>query len=1098
MEKKCPTNGDIIKCLDGERSFPENLEFLKTKYPTSKWENCSVRVFRTKIFRLKKKIKDLKKNKIAEGLSELLSQEFEFPVPNIELPVFDDNIKTQKLNYLVNKTKDVVFENRQLKRELVDEQEQLSNLNLQIFHYEKKIDLLLRVLDSCTLKHQETLSKTKDLKVLERECKHWEKKYDDLSKKLDKSLEHFELLKEKVRKLDARNSNKKLKRRDQRIENQRIELDNKNEVLREKEKEMQELREESERKNAQVENLKKEKRNLLVKICRLNKKRENEFDNFISENVEQIMNLRQEIKIKEEKIIELEEINNVLLNESNITSFCDGKYTNEIRETIMTLTTECGVSCKKVNQVIQTVLKNITGKTLSRLPSAGVRSRLLIEAKRIAQCQVVDAMVNSCDIGDMKGNCLHQDGTSKFHKQFQSFQLTTPEHRSYSIGMTEVGSADADSLMKAFQANISELSNCLHNEDKSFSKLVATIISTMSDQGATNPVFNRQLEELRQSLLPDVLKNWDEMPEINRKEMGRVASFFCKMHVFVNMASEVDKCLSVFENNVCSGKNPYSFDWKESGASRLTRTVSKALTMHGCEKSGVGSHFSTHLKEKGVKNKLITFRGHRFNHLFYAAGATYHHLADIKTFLDSWSDPNELLKSISFDVNEKVYTSSLRALGIIDKIITGPFWRVIEKTENILDLNPVLLNMKLNLQDLSQDASPLLEGHLIFPEESVHKDEVYDSLFENTDDAVFETYTQMALELALGGMLLILERQAKDQLPGGIYYEPSETDQLRAAAVPTTNTCSERDFAQLDVLMRLKPSASTTAYESVIMWTNNKTSTWLNSLSNSEKNSIINDARKSAPEIMELIKKRQRSLYETKLEILRAKQEKRVMQENKMYNQKVKLTNKLTDVGGLWQKRDDIQSYKLKVSQESNKDQLLRDALVAQLQFRKNILSSKGPKNIFQQSSKGVVYSIEDLEHNLVKVMQINEHLEEVSENSKLSYHPLSQVEQKFNESKTNLAERLKENRRKITIKQQSLLLPSFIESPSKLVGKKILHKLKDQTSNEVCWYKGEVLCVKRLNGRMTKYECLYEGDMEACEFPLLIDFQKGEIIIQD
>lgn len=32
------------------------------------------------------------------------------------------------------------------------------------------------------------------------------------------------------------------------------------------------------------------------------------------------MNLRQEIKIKEEKIIELEEINNVLLNESNITS----------------------------------------------------------------------------------------------------------------------------------------------------------------------------------------------------------------------------------------------------------------------------------------------------------------------------------------------------------------------------------------------------------------------------------------------------------------------------------------------------------------------------------------------------------------------------------------------------------------------------------------------------------------------------------------------------------------------------------------------------------------------------------------------------------
>lgn len=47
-------------------------------------------------------------------------------------------------------------------------------------------------------------------------------------------------------------------------------------------------------------------------------------------------------------IIELEEMNNFLLNEPIITPFCDGKYTNDIRETMMTLTIECGVSCKKV------------------------------------------------------------------------------------------------------------------------------------------------------------------------------------------------------------------------------------------------------------------------------------------------------------------------------------------------------------------------------------------------------------------------------------------------------------------------------------------------------------------------------------------------------------------------------------------------------------------------------------------------------------------------------------------------------------------------------------------------------------------------------
>jgi len=46
------------------------------------------------------------------------------------------------------------------------------------------------------------------------------------------------------------------------------------------------------------------------------------------------------------------------------------------------------------------------------------------------------------------------------------------------------------------------------------------------------------------------------------------------------------------------GKNPFSFDWNESGGTCLTRTVSKALTMHGCDKSGVGSHFSTFLEER--------------------------------------------------------------------------------------------------------------------------------------------------------------------------------------------------------------------------------------------------------------------------------------------------------------------------------------------------------------------------------------------------------------------------------------------------------------------------------------------------------------------
>ena len=94
--------------------------------------------------------------------------------------------------------------------------------------------------------------------------------------------------------------------------------------------------------------------------------------------------------------------------------------------------------------------------------------------------------------------------------------------------MNEVGSADAATLMKALESNMSDLSKCLRNDNKGFSKLITSIMSTMSDQGATNPVFNRQLEELRETLLPNAIENWDEIPEINRLEIVKVSSFFAK------------------------------------------------------------------------------------------------------------------------------------------------------------------------------------------------------------------------------------------------------------------------------------------------------------------------------------------------------------------------------------------------------------------------------------------------------------------------------------------------------------------------------------------------------------------------------------------
>ena len=68
----------------------------------------------------------------------------------------------------------------------------------------------------------------------------------------------------------------------------------------------------------------------------------------------------------------------------------DGKFSNERRATIMCLITDRGVSQNNVNNVMQIVLSNLAGKTLS---ATQYKSRLMVKAKRVAQSHVAATMV---------------------------------------------------------------------------------------------------------------------------------------------------------------------------------------------------------------------------------------------------------------------------------------------------------------------------------------------------------------------------------------------------------------------------------------------------------------------------------------------------------------------------------------------------------------------------------------------------------------------------------------------------------------------------------------------------------------------------------
>ena len=67
-----------------------------------------------------------------------------------------------------------------------------------------------------------------------------------------------------------------------------------------------------------------------------------------------------------------------------------------------------------------------------------------------------------------------------------------------------------------------------------------------------------------------------------------------------------------------------------------------------------------------------------------------------------------------------------------------------------------------------------------------NRNDVFEKLFMPTTD-VFDILTPQCFEVLFHGILVILERQCVNPLPGGKYWNPSEVMKSIAKNVPATN-----------------------------------------------------------------------------------------------------------------------------------------------------------------------------------------------------------------------------------------------------------------------------------------------------------------------
>ena len=406
-------------------------------------------------------------------------------------------------------------------------------------------------------------------------------------------------------------------------------------------------------------------------------------------------------------------------------------------------------------------------------------------------------------------------------------------------------------------------------------------------------------------------------------------NFFCGLHFITGLADGAEAVLKQWESTVLdpnagsrSLPENRGCQSSESGTQRLIRTVCKAFHKRGSEQAGYPVQFATYLRSKGIARvPLASFIGNRFNIIFYDAAGVYYLRDYIFEFFQTQDTTNRLLRSVEADLCVPELIAGCKALGLIDKLVTGPLWRTLEDNSiSILKMSDKYAEMERKFTAWSVDSSMLLTGdESLFGDSLVHRDEV---LLQLLQPSAYDVLAQEVLQVIFAGFLCTTRRMLEDHLPGGQYSDPDENIQAETTSVPKTNNISERDFAMLDRQVRLKPNATLIALEAVIMYANNQTQEWVEEQTTGDCERLFALARKKAKFIKKQFHSRRQLIEEQRVKKQEEQLKLREQRRLKEVQEKEKWVDKL-QIYGLWKSEKEIKEGLKKLSKSQQKDAMV-------------------------------------------------------------------------------------------------------------------------------------------------------------------------------
>lgn len=332
-----------------------------------------------------------------------------------------------------------------------------------------------------------------------------------------------------------------------------------------------------------------------------------------------------------------------------ISTKVDGKSYSEKVRLCSYILQDSGVAQMHCSDTLRKIIKTLTGQDLADLPAYSTQNAFTREMRALSIQQVSEELTGT------ENNTIKFDGTTKRSGHLVGVEAAKTTGETLLLGMKLQSSGTASAYTKTIVAQC-----------ESVGLKLSQVANTMTDRCITNAAIHRELETLKGNTLNQ---------------------FKCAMHPLDTMAKQCNAIVRETETNTLKDiKGVFPFKHRAESMTQATvRTTTKLFHSTQYFSETLHSYLASKFGPGGLYYRYV---GNRFHIFFLSSGMLYCYKDAMNEYFTTILKPrNGVEMGIHNSLNQPIIPVTLRALGLVGKIVTGPWMRLVGQELSILDMN---------------------------------------------------------------------------------------------------------------------------------------------------------------------------------------------------------------------------------------------------------------------------------------------------------------------------------------------------------------------------------------------------------------------------